>query len=305
MARSVMRRTVSKMLVGAMAVATLGVGQAVLGGGVAAADPVSQTVTTSNIKATKTVDNPNPFPGDTVTTTVVIERDGGVDRYLRDFTDYPPAGYELQKAQANAWRGGPLMGAWNAPAQFDGPGSQEPSGAVKLWWTDHGTAMGPAGKMAVINKGVTLTFTYKVAANAQPGPRNTGMAFNVETFGSTQVFNPLDQLNLSVQQPVTNTTTAVTVPPTADKGAPVTLSATVTPSNASGTVQFKDGNTNIAGPCRWPGASQACRTRSRPTDPMRSLRSSRAAPDSPTRVRQGVSSRCPRRTRVPRNRRRS
>ena len=249
MARSVMRRAVSKVLVGAMAVAALGVGQAVLGSGVASAAPVSQTVTTSNIKATKTIDNPNPFPGDTVKVTVAIERDGGVDRYLRDFTDYPPDGYVLQSASANVWRGGPLIGDWNAPAAFDGPGTQDPvSGAVKLWWTDHGTAMGPAGKLAVVNKGVTLTFTYKVAATAQPGSRTTGMQFNVETFSTTQRWNPLDKLNLSVQQPVTATTTAVTVPPIAKVGTPVQLAANVSPANASGSIQFKDGTTNIGAP---------------------------------------------------------
>ncbi|RVW06923.1 Ig-like domain repeat protein [Prescottella agglutinans] len=249
MARSVMRRTVSKVLVGAMAVAALGAGQVAFGSGAASAAPVSETVTTSNIKATKTIDNPNPFPGDTVTSTVVIELDGGVDRYLRDYTDYPPAGYQLLEAKANVWRGGPLIGNWNNPAQYDGPGTQDPvSGAVKLWWTDHGTAMGAAGRMAVINKGATLTFKYKVPSTAQPGPRETGMSFNVETFGSTQTWNPLTGLNLSVQRPPTATNTTVTVPPSAKTGQPVQLSASVTPGDATGTVQFMDGSTPIGAP---------------------------------------------------------
>ncbi|WFR72782.1 hypothetical protein P9209_02340 [Prescottella defluvii] len=221
MARSVMRRTVSKVLVGAMAVAALGAGQVALGGGVASAAPASETVTTSNIKATKTIDNPNPFPGDTVTSTVVIELDGGVDRYLRDFTDYPPAGYQLLETKANAFRGGPLIGNWNNPAQYDGPGTQDQaSGAVKLWWTDHGTAMGAAGRMAVINKGVTLTFKYKVPSTAQPGPRNTGMSFNVETFSTTQTWNPMTGLNLSVQRPPTATNTTVSVRRARRQGSP-------------------------------------------------------------------------------------
>lgn len=249
MARSVMRRAVSKVVVGATAVATLGVGQLVLGSGVASAASVSTEVTTSNIKVTKTIDNPNPFPGDIVKSTVVIQRDGGVDRYLRYFTDFAPSGYQLLKATADVWRGGPNIGDWNKPAQFDGPGRQDPvSGATKLWWTDHGTTMGPAGKMAVINKGVTLTFTYKVPSDAVPGKRTTGMEFDVETFGTIQRWDTLPGLNLAVQQPVTATTTEVSVPPTADKDASVTLSAQVTPANASGTVQFKDGTTDIGAP---------------------------------------------------------
>ncbi|CAM3140025.1 Ig-like domain-containing protein [Prescottella defluvii] len=44
------------------------------------------------------------------------------------------------------------------------------------------------------------------------------------------------------------TTTTLQAPPTAFTGAPVTLSATVAPNNASGTVQFRDGNTDIGAP---------------------------------------------------------
>ncbi|WP_254622727.1 Ig-like domain-containing protein [Rhodococcus sp. W8901] len=248
MARSVMRRTVSKMLVGAMAVATLGVGQAVLGGGVAAADPVSQTVTTDNIKATKTIDKPNAFPGDTVVSTVTFQTTNIIDRYLQNFTDHPPQNYVLQGVTANVWRGDSVSGGWNKSGQFDGSATQDSvTGLVRLDWKGPGNCVAAWCRLGLLNKGATLTFTYKVAADAQPGPRTTGMEFDIYSFNNTQRWVPLNQLNLSVQQPVTNTTTAVTVPPTADKGAPVTLSATVTPSNASGTVQFKDGNTNIGG----------------------------------------------------------
>jgi hypothetical protein len=102
--------------------------------------------------------------------------------------------------------------------------------------------------MAVINKGVTLTFRYKVPSTAQPGPRETGMSFNVETFGSTQTWNPMTGLNLSVQRPPTATNTTVSVPPSAKTGKAVQLSASVTPADATGTVQFRDGATDIGAP---------------------------------------------------------
>ncbi|NKV38152.1 hypothetical protein GS917_26425 [Rhodococcus hoagii] len=44
------------------------------------------------------------------------------------------------------------------------------------------------------------------------------------------------------------TTTTLTVPPTAETGQQITLTANLDPSNAAGSVQFKDGATNIGGP---------------------------------------------------------
>ncbi|GAB2652274.1 Ig-like domain-containing protein [Prescottella soli] len=248
MARSVMRRTVSKVLVGAMAVAALGVGQVALGGGVAAADPVSQTVTTTNITATKTIDKPNAFPGDTVVSTVSLQANG-VDRYMQTFTDLPPSNYVLQSVNASVWRGDGVTGGPNKSGQFDGGATQDPvSGAVRLDWKGSGDCIAAWCRLSFLNKGATLTFTYKVAANAQPGARTTGMEFDVYSFQTTQRWNPLDQLNLSVQQPSTATTTTVAVPPSAKTGKSVQLSAAVSPSNATGTVQFRDGATNIGTP---------------------------------------------------------
>ncbi|WP_258195554.1 Ig-like domain-containing protein [Rhodococcus sp. OK519] len=53
--------------------------------------------------------------------------------------------------------------------------------------------------------------------------------------------------NVQVNAPVT-TGVSVSVPATAVAGAPVTLSASLTPSNAAGTVQFKDNGANIGSP---------------------------------------------------------
>ncbi len=44
------------------------------------------------------------------------------------------------------------------------------------------------------------------------------------------------------------TTLGLTVPQTAETGAAVDLTANVTPSNAQGTVQFKDNGNNIGSP---------------------------------------------------------
>ncbi|WFR72784.1 Ig-like domain-containing protein [Prescottella defluvii] len=57
---------------------------------------------------------------------------------------------------------------------------------------------------------------------------------------------PLATIRISV--PNAATTTTLTVPPTAATGSAVQLTATVAPAEASGTVQFKDGDTNIGAP---------------------------------------------------------
>lgn len=58
---------------------------------------------------------------------------------------------------------------------------------------------------------------------------------------------PLATINV-VAPPTTTTTTSLAVPATATTGQSVTLSATVAPTQAGGTVQFKDGDANIGAP---------------------------------------------------------
>ncbi len=61
----------------------------------ASAATVSQTVTTDNIIATKTVSPAVAHPGETVTSTITFKTSSGllsVDRYLENLTDFrPPA----------------------------------------------------------------------------------------------------------------------------------------------------------------------------------------------------------------------
>ncbi|MCA1008896.1 Ig-like domain-containing protein [Rhodococcus hoagii] len=173
----------------------------------------------------------------------------GVDRYMQTFTDLPPANYVLQSVNADVWRGDGVSGGRNKSGPFDGDASQDPvSGAVRLDWKGSGNCVAAWCRLGLLNKNATLTFTYKVAANAQPGPRTTGMEFDIYSFQTTQRWHPLDQLNLSVQQPTTSTTTTLIVPPSAKTGDTVQLSAKVSPATATGSVQFKNGNTNLGAP---------------------------------------------------------
>ncbi|NKT45291.1 Ig-like domain repeat protein [Rhodococcus hoagii] len=248
MTRSFTRRLVSTVVAGALAASAVAAGQVLWGAGSASAATVSQTVTTDNIIATKTVSPAVAHPGETVTSTITFKTSSGllsVDRYLENLTDFPPAGYVFQGVSGNVWRG---AGAnLNGPSLYDGAAVQNPTnGSVTIKWTDATLALGLIPGQGNGSKNPTLTFTYKVADNAQPGPRSTGMGFDIFAFSSYQAFNPMSNLAVSVEPVVTSTT--VTAPATAVAGTPVTLTAGVTPPTATGSVQFRDNGTNIGAP---------------------------------------------------------
>lgn len=233
-------------MVGVVAVAAVGLGQALVGPGTAsAADSSSQTVTTSNITATKTVTPAAALPGQTVEVKVRLDS-SGTDRYMQDYTDYAPADYVLQSVSARVWRSGPAFGDWNKGGQFDGTPTQDASGAVKLNWRGGGDCVGAACKLVLVNKGADLTFTYKVRDDASIGARQAGMSFNIYSFSTEQAWKPLTGLNLSVA-PFTTTTTVPTLAPITE-GNTATLAATVSPASATGNVQFRDGGVNIGVP---------------------------------------------------------
>ncbi len=252
MARSSIRGIVTRATASAVLLAAVGLGQAMVGQAIASADPsprdtATQTVTNDNITATKTVTPATAYRGDDVTVKIRIDAKG-TDRYLREFTDIAPVGYELRSVTSRAWRSGPLLGDWNQGGQFDNTPTQDANGAVKLSWLGHGDCVGAACKLVLVDKGVDLTFVYKVRNDAAVGPRQAGMSMNIYAFVGTQVWNPMTGLNLSVTQPSVATTTTVTVQPVAKVGATVPLTASVNPADANGTVQFKENGANIGSP---------------------------------------------------------
>lgn len=246
MTRSSLRSAVSRVMVGAVAVAALGLGHAAIGPVTAsAAESSSQTVSTSNITATKTVTPAVALPGQTVEVKVRLDA-SGTDRYMQDFTDYAPADYLLQSVTARVWRSGPVAGDWNKGGQYDGTPTQDASGAVKLNWRGGGDCVGAACKLVLLDKGADITFTYKIRDDASIGPRQAGMSFNVYSFSTEQTWKPLNSLNLSVA-PFSTTTTIAPVAPVTE-GDTATLKATVTPASATGNIQFRDGAVNIGVP---------------------------------------------------------
>ncbi|WP_164873396.1 Ig-like domain-containing protein [Rhodococcus xishaensis] len=244
MSRSRMRLLVSTVVAGAMTMAAAGVGQIALGGAVANATTATATVSGSGLTATKTVTPAVAYPGDTVTTTIEVVNNEGIVKYLNFLTDYPPAGYVLQSVTGTVYRG--TGGDLNDPSVFDGTATQAGDGSVRVRWTDATLRLAKVER----NNGPvhpTLTFTYTVPEDATPGPRSTGLDFQMyNLFGDeTTTGNPMPDLAVSVA--ATPTTTAVSAPATAQVGVPTTLTATVTPAKA-GTIQFKDGGADIGAP---------------------------------------------------------
>lgn len=136
---------------------------------------------------------------------------------------------------------------------------QAPSSAVQgaattlTAWLDPAQAAGtvqfkengsPIGTPATVSGGTAqLSYTF-----TQLGSRS----ITAEFVGGKGYANSVSQpRSIFVSAPVpedVTTTTSLTVPPTAQTGQQITLTANLDPSNAAGSVQFKDGATNIGGP---------------------------------------------------------
>ncbi|MGW0177637.1 Ig-like domain-containing protein [Rhodococcus sp. NPDC003322] len=234
MSHNMIRRSIAA--IGAAAVVVVGLG---VGGGTAAAAPTSATKTTDNIRVTKSVTPGTAGRGATVTYTTVFEVTSIVDRYIKKITDVHPAGFEYvpgsAKVTSSELTSGPKTDLLTPTLD---------AAANRLTVTgDWLTSDRPLSE----NKDVTFEVTYRVPDTAAPGTFDSGLAFDVATFQSSQVFNPIG-VNVEVPAPDIATTTGLTVPGTATAGGAVTLSATVAPAPSGGTVQFRDGGTPIGAP---------------------------------------------------------
>nr|WP_169310431.1 Ig-like domain-containing protein [Rhodococcus oryzae] len=223
-----MRRAVAAVSGAALAVLGLGVG-----GGVASAAQQSATVTSTNIVATKTLlGDGSVFPGEVVTYRTEFSVNSIIDRYLNKITDVHPAGFEYVPGSAKV---SAASTSAVTPSVDVANNRVSVSNSLSAWMLSKN-----------VNRTVSLELSYKVPDNAPAGTFDSGLTFDVNTFGSTQVFNPIG-VTIDVQGPA-STTTQLTAPAAATVGVAVDLSASVSPSVAGGTVQFKDGDANIGTP---------------------------------------------------------
>ncbi|MDH6282217.1 hypothetical protein M2280_003445 [Prescottella agglutinans] len=103
---------------------------------------------------------------------------------------------------------------------------------------DNGSNIG--GPVAVANGAATLPHTFTAAGAHSITAEFTGAAGFTNAAATAQ--------NITVADPGAQTSLTVQAPGSATTGSSVDLTATVSPSNAAGTVQFKDNGVNIGAP---------------------------------------------------------
>ncbi|WP_430335106.1 beta strand repeat-containing protein [Rhodococcus sp. ACT016] len=105
-------------------------------------------------------------------------------------------------------------------------------------FTDNGAPIGDP--ITVVNGVATLPHTFASAGSHSIGASFTGAAGFTSSTAAAQ--------SVTVSDPDVETSLSLTVPGSATTGASVDLTATVSPSNAVGTVQFRDNGSNIGAP---------------------------------------------------------
>ncbi|MFD4467053.1 Ig-like domain-containing protein [Rhodococcus sp. NPDC058505] len=169
-------------------------------------------------------------PGDTVTLTAKIWKNGGVDRTATAIRQIQPAGFQYISHTISKQANVTDEGSAGVRASCAG------GGCGTIWGLGSG-----------FKNGVDFAVTYKIPDAQAFGDYEAGFVFDVYSFQSQQGANPAGAW-LRVVDPNVATTTELQAPATAKTGEPVTLTANVGPAHAVGTVQFTDGNTNIGDP---------------------------------------------------------
>ncbi|AOW95188.1 hypothetical protein BFN03_17700 [Rhodococcus sp. WMMA185] len=233
-----MRRIAAPLVAGIAAAGLIVVGSGTAG---AEAPPPasSNTLNDGRLRLMKEVVGDNVVhPGDTVTyKTTVSHNGGGIRLSLPWIRDYPPAGFELIRDSVKVR----YDNSWNK--------------ANLKYKTDGGVAAECKSDCTLLvggfdlndNEKITLEAKYRVPDDMAFGEYDSGAKVSVRTWSGDRGSKNFGVF-VRVDDPVTRTSTALSVPATAELGAPVELVATVDPSAASGRIQFKDGGTDIGAP---------------------------------------------------------
>lgn len=107
------------------------------------------------------------------------------------------------------------------------------------------------GDPVIVSNGIASGTTPSLTAGSHPLTAVFTPAYPVAYAPSTAAYSPSTSPAVMFVIPgAIATTTALATSPTgqATSGTPVTLNATITPATATGTVQFKDGTTNLGNP---------------------------------------------------------
>ncbi|WP_258195553.1 Ig-like domain-containing protein [Rhodococcus sp. OK519] len=221
----------TRRLTAAAGVAALSVAiTATLGAGIADAVAVNE----GKYTFTRTTDVDSPRVGDTITYTTVVSKTG-IDGYINTLVDVHPACFTYVDGSAKV-------------AVFKvGSGQSESSVDPETGATT--TKVTSGGWLVNSNNSLTLKASYRVSDACAMGAANSGMTAKGTVMGNGfQSSTDQSSMGPSVIVRQATSATAVTAPAGALTGTPVNLSATVDPASATGTLQFKDGGTNIGAP---------------------------------------------------------
>ena len=170
-------------------------------------------------------------PGDTVTYTSKIWKNSGIGRYITAIRQIAPAGFQYLS---------------NTTSKLSTV-TDEGEAGVKAVCTGGGCSSVPIlGNKGYLDN-IDFAVTYKIPTNQAFGDYNAGFKFDVFSFSTQSGSNPAGAW-VRVVDPKVATTTTLTAPTSAKTGEQIDLSANVGPADAVGTVQFKDGDSNIGNP---------------------------------------------------------
>lgn len=160
-------------------------------------------------------------PGDLVTYTANIWKNNGVGRYITAIRQAAPAGFAY------------VSHAINKESTI----ADEGNDGVKATCSGGGCSSVPLlGTKGYLND-VRFSVTYKIPDNFAPGDYNSGFHYDVYSFGSGQGASATNAW-IRVEDNRVDTTTTLDVPAQAGQGAETALTANVSPSGATGSVQF-------------------------------------------------------------------
>ncbi|MFD4180929.1 Ig-like domain-containing protein [Rhodococcus sp. NPDC058514] len=174
-------------------------------------------------------------PGDTVTYTAKVWKNNGTDRLVTAMRQIQPDGFQYVSNTVSKQASVVDEGAAGVKATCSGGGCGSVFGFGSGFKND-----------------VTFAVTYKIPTTQAFGDYNAGFEFDVYSFSTGQGANPAGAW-VRVVDPKVATNTTLQAPATAQTGQAVTLTANVGPANSAGTVQFKDGSTDIGAPAAVSG----------------------------------------------------
>ncbi|RMI27592.1 Ig-like domain-containing protein [Nocardia stercoris] len=198
-----------------------------LAAGTAGAAPATVTWTKGATTYTRTISDATPTVGETITVSTQIKRTDSTDETIDWFRDMHPAC---------------LTYVTNSATMTDDSGSNPVEPYLDTKFPDYiaGDFTATDYQMVASSSPVTFSAKYKVGASCTPGTAMTDGIVYLSSLGRFDYANQGPSITVTA---ATHTTVTLAPVTGATVGQATTLTATVSPANAGGTVSFSDGTT--------------------------------------------------------------